>query len=58
MGAGSEACRPRDSRKVTTPLTKERLEDVEMDDALLSEEETKLCRSLTMRILIHRSWQL
>ena len=34
--------------KVTTPLTKERLEHADMDDALLSEEETKLHRSLTM----------
>ena len=38
------------TQKVTTPLTKERSEDAEMDDALLSEGETKLYLSMTGRI--------
>ena len=38
------------TQTVTTPFTKERLEYAEMDDALLSEEETTLYRSLTIRI--------
>ena len=38
------------TQKVTTPLTKECLEDAEMDDALSSEEETKLYQSFTVRI--------
>ena len=36
------------THKVTTPSTKDRLEDTDIDDALLSEKETELYRFFTM----------
>ena len=38
------------TQKVATPVTKESLEDAEMDDSLWSEGETKLHHSSPMRI--------